>query len=274
MGTTDGLLGPTDDLRRFLEDRPIQARRASPLERLGRWCRRNKAVASLTGTTLFLLMLVAIVASVGYVRTKSALQGEANQHAKAEANADLAVEAIDRIFERFSPSPTILRPRLTMESAEGETIEIPSLPVLSREAAALLEELLPFYDRLAQRTDDEARLRERTAEANRRVAAIRQRLGQFDQPVRAYQQAIAIFEELGARSSSLGAFQLEIASIQNELGRMYQFQRRFGEARKCHQAALQILQSASHDAPPPASGSPFDTRRSHQWVDTFADRPA
>jgi serine/threonine protein kinase len=64
-----------DDLRRFLEDRSIQARRASPVERLGRWCRRNKAVASLAGTTLLLLVLVATVASVGYVRTKTALQG-------------------------------------------------------------------------------------------------------------------------------------------------------------------------------------------------------
>jgi tetratricopeptide (TPR) repeat protein len=178
------------------------------------------------------------------------LQGEANQRAKAQANADLAVEAMDRIFERFSPNPTALRLQLTMENTEGETIEVPNPPVLSKEAAALLEELLPFYDRLAQQTDNEAGLRERTAEANRRVAAIRQRLGQFDQAVRAYQQAITLFEELNARSPSPGAFQLEIASIRNELGRMYQFQRRLGEARQCHQMALQILQSASHNAPP------------------------
>jgi serine/threonine protein kinase len=244
-----------DDLRRFLEDRPIQARRASSFERLGRWCRRNKVVAGLTGMVLLLLVLVAIVASVGYVRTKTALQGEANQRAKAQANADLAVEAIDRIFERFSPNPTILRPRLVMESAEGESIEVPSPPVLSKEAAALLEELLPFYDRLAQRTGNEVELRKRTAEANRRVAAIRQRLGQFDQAVKAYQQAIAIFEELGTRSPSPKAFQLEIASIQNELGRTYQFQRQFSEARQCYQAALQILEST-----PPGSSPPMEVR--------------
>jgi tetratricopeptide (TPR) repeat protein len=162
---------------------------------------------------------------------------------------DLAVEAIDRIIERFSPSLTILRPRLMMESAEGETVEVPSPPTLSREAAALLEELLPFYDRLAQQTGNEVELREKTAEANRRVAAIRQRLGQFDQAVKAYQQAITIFEELDARSPSPNASQLEIASIQNELGRMYQFQRQFGKAHKCHQAALQILQSTDEAAP-------------------------
>ena len=239
-----------DDLRRFLEDRPILARRASTAERLGRWCRRNKVVAGLAGTTLLLLILVAIVASVGYVRTKTALQGEANQRTAAQANADLAVEAIDRIFERFSPNPTILRPQLTLESAEGQSVEVPSPPVLSKEAAALLEELLPFYDRLAQQTGNEARLRERTAQASQRVGAIRQRLGQFDQAAKAYQQAITLFEELRVRPSSRTPFELEIASIQNELGRMYQFQQQFSEARQCHLAALQILESASAGSSP------------------------
>jgi tetratricopeptide (TPR) repeat protein len=159
------------------------------------------------------------------------------------------VEAIDRIFERFSLNPTILRPPLMLESTEGKTIEVPSPPVLSKEAAALLEELLPFYNRLAQQTGNETALRERTAEANRRVAAIRQRLGQFDQAVTAYQQASGIFEELGARSASPGAYQLEIAGIENELGRVYQFQRRLGEAHQCHQAALRILQPVSRDSP-------------------------
>jgi eukaryotic-like serine/threonine-protein kinase len=37
-----------DDLRSFLEDRPIRARRVGPVQRLGRWCRRNKSLASLT----------------------------------------------------------------------------------------------------------------------------------------------------------------------------------------------------------------------------------
>jgi serine/threonine protein kinase len=50
-----------DDLQRFLDDRPIEARRISPLERAYRWCRRNRAVASLLGTVGFLLSIVSIV---------------------------------------------------------------------------------------------------------------------------------------------------------------------------------------------------------------------
>ena len=46
-----------EDLKRFVEDRPIRARRASEAERLWRWCRRNPGSASLTAALLFSLLL-------------------------------------------------------------------------------------------------------------------------------------------------------------------------------------------------------------------------
>ena len=232
-----------DDLRCFLEDRPIRARRVGPAERLGRWCRRNKSLASLAGTTLFLLVMVAVVASVGYVRTRKALQGEARERAKAEANAGLAIEALDRMFERFSPTRMRSLPQLSVEAARGETITVPSSPILSREAAALLEEVLPFYDRLAQQTGNGGQLRAETAEANRRVGAIRQRLGQFDEAVKAYRQAIALYGELRAGSPANPARKLEVAQIENELGRLYASRRRADEAREAHLAALALVQA-------------------------------
>src|SRR5581483_8712239 len=35
-----------DDLRRFVEDKPIRARRPTPAERVGRWCRRHSRVVA------------------------------------------------------------------------------------------------------------------------------------------------------------------------------------------------------------------------------------
>src|SRR5262249_33103727 len=48
-----------EDLQRYLEDRPIRARRASLGELAWRWCRRNPAVAGLTATVAVLLIAVA-----------------------------------------------------------------------------------------------------------------------------------------------------------------------------------------------------------------------
>src|SRR5262249_53492706 len=49
-----------DDLRCFLADRPIRARRASWLEHGWRWGRRNKLVAGLGGGLLLVLVGVAV----------------------------------------------------------------------------------------------------------------------------------------------------------------------------------------------------------------------
>jgi len=69
-----------EDLRRFLADEPIRARRASAVERAWRWCRRNRAVASLAGSVALLLLLGAAGTSVIAVR----LEAQRNKLQKAE----------------------------------------------------------------------------------------------------------------------------------------------------------------------------------------------
>jgi serine/threonine protein kinase/WD40 repeat protein len=62
-----------EDLRRFLADRPIHARRADLGERLWRWARRNPAVAALLGCVAGLLLTVAIVSTFAALRLDRAL---------------------------------------------------------------------------------------------------------------------------------------------------------------------------------------------------------
>ncbi len=248
-----------EDLRCFLEDRPIRARRVGSAERLARWCRRNKGLASLTGSTLFLLVMVAAVASIGYVRTNKALEGEATERAKAEATAAVAVDALDRIFERFSPTRMTLAPTPSTGGGEGDAMAITSSPILSRDAAALLEEMLPFYDRLAQQTGNSDKLRLECAKANQRVGAIRQRLGQVDEAVQGYRRSIALYDQLRAGSPANPAFKLGLAQSKNELGRIYTARRQVAEAREAHQAALALLNEDITDSS--SSGWRFELAR-------------
>ena len=50
-----------EDLRRFLDDKPIQARRSSAFEKTWRWCRRNPAVSTLTASVALLMVMVTLV---------------------------------------------------------------------------------------------------------------------------------------------------------------------------------------------------------------------
>jgi WD40 repeat protein len=76
-----------EDLRRFVEDRPIQARRSTATERLWRWCRRNPVVAGLTVGLAGALLAVTVVALVN-ARTQTAL---------AEAALDLAASREEQV---------------------------------------------------------------------------------------------------------------------------------------------------------------------------------
>jgi serine/threonine protein kinase/WD40 repeat protein/Tfp pilus assembly protein PilF len=53
-----------EDLRRFLTDRPIQARRTAVWEHAWRWCRRNPQMAGLSALVLFLVVVVGVGAPV------------------------------------------------------------------------------------------------------------------------------------------------------------------------------------------------------------------
>lgn len=53
-----------DDLQRFIQDRPIRARRVSPAERLVRWSRQNKSLAAALFSCAALLIAVTIVSLV------------------------------------------------------------------------------------------------------------------------------------------------------------------------------------------------------------------
>jgi eukaryotic-like serine/threonine-protein kinase len=90
-----------EDLRRFVEDRPIRAVRISVAERLVRWCRRNKGLAASIGVTAAALV-ASVVVSLLYAdrqtrlaetRTLYALEQQsraAEQSAAQEIAAGLA----------------------------------------------------------------------------------------------------------------------------------------------------------------------------------------
>ena len=244
--TADELLG---DLDRFLQDMPILARRSSLPERLWRWARRNPAVASLSAVAASLLLLVAIVSTTLYVRTAQlnqkahdALQGETQQRIKAEATSELAWEALDRIFERLAPHRYVSPQDFAVESENAEDLPLDTQPVLSEEAAALLDEMLEFYNQLAAQGDNSARYRQRIAEANRRIGDIRQRLGQFDLAEKAYRQALETYSQLDSATLQLPATQAQLAGIQIELGEVLQRAFQFEPSREAFEAAKRILE--------------------------------
>jgi WD40 repeat protein/serine/threonine protein kinase len=79
-----------DDLRRFIDDRPIRARRASALERFRRWGRRNPGLAVALMTVLATLLLGTAVSTFFAVVAHGHAARSRDNESRAEAQAEEA----------------------------------------------------------------------------------------------------------------------------------------------------------------------------------------
>ncbi len=212
-----------------------------------------------------LLVLVAVVASVGYVRTKQANNEEAMQRKKAENTSALALEALDNIFQQFAPDRTASASALTVVDDTGKEITVPVQPVLSKEAAVLLERMVAFYDRLAAQGGDDAKLHRKVAEANRRVGDIRQRLGHYEESKAAYLRAIELYKQLAEAPGENTDLRTEIARIQNELGNVYWAMNDMEAGHASYLDAFATLKAAAAES----SASPqyqYELARTHYYL--------
>ncbi|QDV36995.1 protein kinase domain-containing protein [Tautonia plasticadhaerens] len=87
-----------EDLGRFLEDRPIAARRASQAERAWRLCRRNPVISGLASTVVAILSFLAVAGPIVAVRQANLAASESEAKRRAltvEHQTRLALYASD-----------------------------------------------------------------------------------------------------------------------------------------------------------------------------------
>ncbi|MBX3472690.1 MAG: serine/threonine protein kinase, partial [Planctomycetes bacterium] len=202
-----------DDLERWLEDRPIAARRAGPLERGWRWCRRNRALATLSAVAAASVVVAAATGWAGYVATTGALGRESQRRAEAEAatrraedNERLSLGALEGIFDALAGHER-LGPR-------G-----PSFTDDQEDEARLLQTVLSFYDSFAARNQTDPRLQLEAARSYRRVGLLRARLGEAGEAAAAYARALERLERLleGRPGDALYAQELAITLLDASL---------------------------------------------------------
>ncbi|MCA9055856.1 MAG: serine/threonine protein kinase, partial [Planctomycetaceae bacterium] len=83
-----------EDLGRFLRDEPIEARPVSQLERGWRWCRRNPALAASGASVFVLVVVIAILMTVGYFRELESRRD--SDHLRGLAEQALVDEQVQR----------------------------------------------------------------------------------------------------------------------------------------------------------------------------------
>src|SRR5262249_7285395 len=79
-----------DDLRRYLEDQPVRARRPSLLHKVRKWSRRNQAVVVTAAASALVLLILAVI---GLAINNRMLEGE---RARTAGQRDAAEQARQR----------------------------------------------------------------------------------------------------------------------------------------------------------------------------------
>jgi serine/threonine protein kinase/WD40 repeat protein len=97
-----------EDLRRYLADRPVLARRSTTAEQVWRWCRRNPTVAILTSSVIVLLMVLLAGAWVSNARLEEQLEetrkAEREKTALLERTKLAEEEKTDKLWDSYLAS--------------------------------------------------------------------------------------------------------------------------------------------------------------------------
>jgi serine/threonine protein kinase len=194
-----------DDLRCFLEDRPIRARRPSIVERSLRWSRRHRALLATAVAGVVVSMAIGT-----FALWRAKLQAEA---AKLQAEADVLKvnDAREKEFRAFHWAVGI-----------NDMVTVPLL----REATVAgiwdqgrrvqsYQQLIGFYDWVVKTVAPEGQRAEMVAKASRRAGALRLILGNH-RGLDDYDRAIHLYEAMSARTPDRIWYRADLISTLRE----------------------------------------------------------
>jgi serine/threonine protein kinase len=198
-----------DDLQRFLEDKPVLAKRPTLRERATKWARRHKPVV----VSAVVLLLITTIASVAFAvmiareheQTKEAYERErlkaveaSEQRGRAEASFLQARQAVD-FFAQVS---------------EEETADNPEWQRIRRR---LLEGARDYYQEFIDQRRDDQSLQAELAASYSRIAKILSEFGAESDALKNIGQALKIQQKLVSEHPARPEYREGLASIHRNL---------------------------------------------------------
>ncbi len=240
-----------DDLRRFLDNRPIQARPAPWYERLIKAARRRPALA-----TLGVMSVLAVVALVGGL----AAHNESLQRAvdRAEAGEERARRQELRADAGYRKARTALQ-RMLARLKDGRMAETPRLKELQRQQ---LEDALAYYQGvLAELDRNDPAVRGDVAEAYEETAFLQMSLGRRAEAASNFEHAVQIWETLLKETPTEKWYRAHLANCLTGIPHSrYPVGKHPPEAENYYRQALQLRQELVDQEP-----------RNPEWLKALAE---
>ncbi len=265
----------SDDLQRFVNGRPILARRVSTTERLYRWGRRNPALATTVG--LFALLLVAttvgsIVAAARFRNIAQAAhiaaddanearrQAEISRQQADQAGRDAEARRIDAEDQRHRAQASLAESQASLALArkavddsftkvsESALLNVPGLRPLRRD---LLESALVFYSEFLRRGGNDPAVLADLAATQARVGQILSDLGDREKARAALRRAAELYDKtLADRPDDVALLERQ-SEVWHRLGDLdYRTDRKTANVAYRKAIAIRERLAAAHPAEP------------------------
>jgi serine/threonine protein kinase/Tfp pilus assembly protein PilF len=261
-----------EDLARFLDGRPILARRVSTTERVYRWCRRNPIVAGLLGMVAALIVagLAGSIAAAVHFRQTAASESAARHDAElARSQAGIALsQAVqargeaDRRRQEAETSGAQARTKQQEAEAsyalarkavddsftkvsESALLAVPGMRPLRRD---LLQSALAFYEEFLRREANDPSVLADLAATQFRVGQILADLSEQDKARVALRRSVELYDKaLAARPGDVTMLERQ-SEVWHRLGDLdYRQNRR--TANEAYRSAVAIREKLAADSP-------------------------
>ena len=199
-----------EDLRHFLDGKPVLARRASLADRASKWARRHKTLVAATAVLVAVVLVGSLLSTfliaTEHAKTKAAL-------AEAKTNFRRAEENLHRAETHFRQLREVVD-RFGAHHAE-QLKDLPGAEALRRE---LLLDTLKYYRQFIRHAADDPTLQNDLAIAYAKAAAVNEQIGDKPEALGAYRQATRAFAALAAADPREPRHRADLALCHNNLG--------------------------------------------------------
>jgi eukaryotic-like serine/threonine-protein kinase len=227
-----------DDLRRFLDNKPILARRPTLRDRASKWLRRHPELAWASVAVLVVAVAALTISAVVLKGERDQAQAERNE---ARARRRDAIDALNRM----------------LEFAHHRVVEQPHLP---ESQLAELREGLSTFDAWPPASDHDPEERFGLGAAYRKVGVIYIYLENRPKAEAALRQAIALLTPLTIECPDIAAYRAELAAAYGDFANLLH---RAGRLEDAEEALCQCLRMWKQIAVP---GAPAWYRRSESFA--------
>jgi serine/threonine-protein kinase len=246
-----------DDLERYLAGETILARPIGRVERLGRWCRRNVALA--VAGSLAAVALVAVAGDSCLLALAEAQKADLQAHAAADLREALArtqehaVEAQQRAAEaekeRGRAEASFRQAHQAVNHCLHVSEELAKLPGAQSVRKNLLATALEYYLTFLKEHGDDPTLRAELADTYVSVGEITSATGSKTRALDAFRRALDLFQELARSQPRDPHWQSELVHTLNDIGVVQGAISQPAAARESLRQALAITERLIHDYP-------------------------